>query len=133
MKLKLREDPREWRKAAWFSALGLSLLSALLRWRHVLSLRGFVCVLSMLALIAIAAWRFPRWFRRWYRFGGTLGFYVGRAFGFVMLSLIFFLVITPLGLVMRLFGKDSLHLKRPDACVSYWSPARKATPMDKLF
>ena len=45
MKLKLKEDPKEWRKAAWMSALGLAVFSSLLRWRHKIPRRWWVSVL----------------------------------------------------------------------------------------
>ena len=37
MKLKFKEDPKEWRKQALLTAPGLAILSSVLHWRHVLS------------------------------------------------------------------------------------------------
>ena len=38
----------------------------------------------------------------------------------VIMGLIFFVVITPFGLIMRAMGKDPLRLKRNEAVRSYW-------------
>ncbi|HXR08792.1 MAG TPA: hypothetical protein VN765_15750, partial [Candidatus Acidoferrum sp.] len=73
MKLKLKEDPKEWRKAVWMSALGLALLSGLLRWRRVLSMTGWGLVLFLMAGLAAAAALRPRWFRGYYRFSARMG------------------------------------------------------------
>jgi hypothetical protein len=36
------------------------------------------------------------------------------------MALLFFSTITPIGLLMRLTGKDSLRLRRDPAAASYW-------------
>jgi len=58
---------------------------------------------------------------------------LGQRIGFVsnhlLLGLFFFLLITPMGMLLRLFRRDSMA-KRPDAAAeSYWTAVgRKATP-----
>ena len=102
MKLKLKEEPKEWRKAAWMSTLGLALLSSLLRWRRVLPEAAWVVVLFLLGTLAVTAALRPRWFRGHYRFSMKLGFGLSQVAGCVVLAILFFAVVTPLGLVMRL-------------------------------
>ena len=133
MKLKLKEDPKEWRKAALFSTLGLAILSSLLRWRRVLPAKGWIIVLVVLACVALSAWLQPRWFRGWYRFSSRLGFYISRFIGCVLLGILFFLILTPLGLLLRLLGKDLLRLKRLQNAATYWSPTKPSGPLDRLF
>ena len=48
---------------------------------------------------------------------------------FLALCALYFLIITPLGLLARLFGKRFLQLKREPERASYWIP-RKATESD---
>ena len=133
MKLKLKEDPKEWRKAAWMSALGLAVLSSLLRWRRGLPVAGWAIVVCLLAaLIVAAAWR-PRWFRGYYRFSTKLGFVLSRMAGFAVLAILFFIVITPLGVVLRMLGQDPLRLRRPSDVKSYWSKVRGQSSLDRLF
>jgi hypothetical protein len=133
VKLKLKEEPKEWRKAAWMSALGLALLSSLLRWRRVLPVTAWEAVLCLLAALAVVAALRPRWFRGYYRFSAKLGFGLSQAAGRALLALIFFIVVTPLGLVLRMLGQDPLHLRRPAGAESYWSEVRGKSSLDRLY
>ena len=54
--------------------------------------------------------------RLWLRFGLLLH----RIVSPLVLGIMFFLVITPMGLLMRAFGKDLLRLKFDRAAASYW-------------
>ena len=74
MKLKLKEDPKEWRKSTMLSALGLGILSTLLCWRHILPVAGWRVILVLLAGVALAALLWPQWFRGYYRISSRLGF-----------------------------------------------------------
>jgi hypothetical protein len=133
MKLKLKEEPGEWRKAAWMSALGLALLSSLLRWRRVLPMAAWFMVLCVLAGLAAAAALRPRWFRGYYRFSAKAGFGLSQILARVILASFFLIIITPLGLAMRALGKDPLRLRRPAGTESYWSEARRKSSLDRLF
>jgi len=50
---------------------------------------------------------------------GRIGLFLSRVFNPVFISLIFFVVVTPLGLLFRLFGRDALRLRSAGAA-SYW-------------
>ena len=54
-------------------------------------------------------------YKVWMSLAVILGFFVSR----ILLSLIFYLVVTPIGLIMRLWGKDLLDMKLKDRD-SYW-------------
>ena len=62
--------------------------------------------------------------RGWLRMGQALGWVNSR----IVLSLLFFVVVLPLGLLMRLFGKDPIARKRDPAATSYRIPS--AAPPD---
>src|SRR5688572_10717076 len=126
MQPKLKEQPKEWVKFTVVMALLASVLSWLL---YRPSFRT-VLVLALLTVL-IAAIR-PRWFRRFYRGGMTVSFHVGQVMGRILLILLFLLVVTPMGLLLRLFGKDLLRLKRP-AANSYWHEAKNANQFDRMF
>ena len=55
----------------------------------------------------------------------------------VILSLLFYLIITPIGVTLRIFGKDFLELKRNESCDSYWnernSKIEKSQNYEKQF
>ena len=54
--------------------------------------------------------------RLWFRFGLLLN----RIVSPLVMGLLFYLIITPFGLFMRLTGKDLLHLKYDSEVQSYW-------------
>jgi len=52
---------------------------------------------------------------------------------YVIMGTLFYLIITPVGLVMRLIGHDPLNRRfEPDA-ESYWSDARPPRPQESYF
>ena len=42
----------------------------------------------------------------------------------VVLAILFFVVLTPVGFLLRLVGRDALRLKRDPMAASYWIPRR---------
>jgi hypothetical protein len=54
--------------------------------------------------------------RLWFRFGLLLNSIVSP----IVMGLLFYLIITPFALFMRLTGKDLLHLKHDPKAQSYW-------------
>ena len=133
MKLRLKEEPREWRKSALLSALGAALLSSVLRWRHVVTAGMWVVILAVLAVVALFACLRPRWFRGYYRLSARLGFWSSQLVAGVVLVLVFALLVTPLGLLFRLMGKDALHLKRLRNADTYWQTSKETSPLDRSF
>jgi hypothetical protein len=53
--------------------------------------------------------------RIWFKFGIILGGIVSP----IIMGLVFFLVVTPTSLILKLFKKDTLNLKKNDS-VTYW-------------
>ena len=62
----------------------------------------------------------------WFKFGILLGKIISP----IIMGIIFFLVVTPIGLLMRLFGKDVLNLKLNKKESSYW--IEKVGPKSKM-
>ena len=61
----------------------------------------------------------------WFNFG----IFLGKIMSPVIMGIIFFLVVTPIGLLMRLFGKDILNLKFNNKA-TYW--IEKNGPKSKM-
>ncbi|HUA68261.1 MAG TPA: hypothetical protein VMA13_06910 [Candidatus Saccharimonadales bacterium] len=133
MQLKLKDEPTEWRKSALLAALGLALISSVLRWRRVLRNPAWLIILSVLALIAVCAMARPRWFRAYHLFSMRMGFAVSRFLGRILLMFFFIFILTPLGWILRLAGKDLLKLKRATDTKTYWQNAKDLSPLDRLF
>ncbi len=133
MRLRFKEDPKEWRKATLLGLIGPAVIIGILRWRGVVSGAVLVAVLAVIALAALGVCVRPRWFRGYYRFTTRLGFYTANVFGKIVLAALFFLILTPFGWILRLFGKDFLQLKSPRNKQTFWHPARKDGSLDRMF
>lgn len=94
---------------------------------------GFAGTGALLLLLALVA---PRWLagprRVWMAAGETIGALVAQ----LVLALVYFGVVTPIGLVKRLFGWDPLE-RRAARQASYWRPyaERQRDPkhFEKMF
>ena len=65
----------------------------------------------------------------WTRFGLFLGNFISP----IVMGIIFFFVVTPIGLLMRLFGKDVLNLKK-NKFSTYWiKKTDQKSRMEKQF
>ncbi len=62
----------------------------------------------------------------WFKFG----IFIGRIVSPIIMALIFFVVVTPIGLTMRLLRKDLLNLKYNKKNESYW--IEKKGPKSKM-
>lgn len=60
---------------------------------------------------------FTRIYKVWIYLSVILGYFVSR----ILLTLIFFLVLTPTGLLMRLVGRDPMERKLDPNAQSYWN------------
>lgn len=115
-------DPRQARKTALMVGSALLLLAALSLWRaHLVRaevLGGAGALLLLLGLFA------PRWtvpfHNAWMKFAGALGYINSR----ILLSLMYYGVLTPVGLVLRVAGHDPLNRRRRPSD-SYWIPRPK--------
>jgi hypothetical protein len=133
MKPNLKDEPKEWRKSALLAAFGLALVGSLLRWRHVLPNKAWLLVLAVLGVAAVAALLRPRWFRGYHRFSMRAGLAISQWLGRVALILFFLFILTPVGLVLRLAGKDPLQRQRPAKTDTFWQPAKNTSPLNQLF
>ena len=127
MKLKLKENPKEWLKFTAVMGVMVGVLSFLL-YRPAFPIVLGVCLASLIVCAAR-----PRWFRGFYRAGMTVSFHIGQVMGRILLTVFFLVVVTPMGLLLRLLGKDLLQLKRPAGANTYWRPAKTANQFDRMF
>jgi len=103
-----------------FAALGLLLL-----------LRGkahFPYFLAPGAVLVAFGVAFPRALKHVYLAWMSLAIVLGFIVSNLLLTLFFFLIITPIGLVARLCGKDFLSLKLNRQAHSYWIPRSHKAP-----
>ena len=68
--------------------------------------------------------------KAWIKFGEILGLIIAP----IVMGLVYFVILTPVSLIVRLFGKDLLGLKFLKESKTYWIKRKKnLTSMDKQF
>ena len=82
------------------------------------SLRWWSVIVAV--LFALVAWLRPRLLSLPNKAWTRLGILLGRIVSPIALGIVFFLVVTPIGALMRLAGKDPLRLKFDRSSESYW-------------
>jgi hypothetical protein len=107
-------------------------IAAVLAWRSgwalgpwTLSLSGVGGLLVLLGLVAPRTLR--RVYRGWMGLAVVLGFVMTR----VLLTAVFVLVVLPIGLALRVVGKELLDRGPDGETASYWKPKAYADPSSK--
>jgi hypothetical protein len=84
-------------------------------------------------VVPIAGWIFPR-FMRWVFLGMSyLAFPIGFVVSHVVLAVVYYLVLTPIGLLTRLFGYDSMKRRFDPETKSYWVERSTAAADSKRY
>ncbi len=119
---------KELRKFGLVMVVPLAIIGGVLLWKGKF-LAPYVLILS--ALFLIFGLFFPKLLapveKIWMKFAEILSVIMTR----VILSLTFYLVITPLGLLVRLLGKDLLQKKFEQEVKTYWVPVDSNGPCSR--
>jgi hypothetical protein len=89
--------------------------------------------LVVAGLFAAVAWTVPALLAPLNRLWMGLGVLLHRLVSPVILVFIFFVVITPLGLLMRALGKNPLRLRLDRQVTSYWIARKPPGPKPETF
>ena len=112
-----RKSAKELRKFGILMAIPLTVIGILLLWRGRF-LGPYVTGLA--ALFLIFGLLFPQSLRMMDRFWMGFSRVLSIIMTLILLTLTFFLIITPLGLLMRIFSKDILQKRFDRTRSSYW-------------
>lgn len=117
-----------------FGFLAATVLAAFGAWPMLGGTAPKWTLLALAAALAAVALGRPQWLapanRVWMAFGRILH----RITSPIIITLIYFLVITPTGLLMRAFGKDPLRLKWDAEADTYWLPRTgESESMERQF
>lgn len=116
---QLQTSNRDLRKFGLMVGGVFAVLGLLFLWRQKTFWPYFLWPGAVLALFGAILPRALKWV---YIVWMSVAFVLGFVMAHVILTLLFLLVITPLGLLARLTGKDFLSLKLDRAARSYWIP-----------
>ncbi len=134
-------DERTLRQFGLIALFGFSFLAALAWWERLIFSFGlgearpivagvFATLAGLSALFSLVA---PRANLPIYLGLTILSYPIGFVLSYVIMGFLFFAMITPLGLLMRLVGYDPLHRRfEPDA-TSYWTDPRPRRGKESYF
>jgi len=117
-----------------FSALAASIVLAgvfVLIWG--LAIVWAIAAVAAGAVILLTSLISPRAARVIYVALSAVGLPIGFVISFILLAAFYFLLLTPLALVFRLIGRDSLHRRFDRATNSYWIPRKPTAGLDRYF
>jgi phosphotransferase system glucose/maltose/N-acetylglucosamine-specific IIC component len=119
---------RELRRFGFAFGTAMTILGGVLLWRG----RGAApWVLGLAAVALVSAALAPKVLRPLEKILATLLMVVMTVVTYVVLTLAFFLVIMPIGVVMRLFGQDLLGRRFPTEKKTYWVPVEEDGPASR--
>jgi len=123
---KLPTNPR----FGWFFAAVFSTIAAYALWREwsTVSLITFIVAILFAVTTLLSPQLLAPLNRLWY----GLGMLLGKIVSPIVLGTIFFVLITPISLVTRLFGRDELKMKKRNVD-SYWTDRSPPGPSSESF
>lgn len=133
IEINWRPNRKELRNFAIVALIASAVISALLyfikglaiKWCVVLCAGGLIVFLSSFINIGIT--------RIIYLGLILITLPIGYAVSFILLAVFYFLLLTPLGLLFRLFGRDPLCRKFDPDADSYWVAHRRVENLDRYF
>jgi hypothetical protein len=126
---KLDRSPRALRRFGFTVGFVILFLGCVLLWRHRGAGWPLIAIGTVLVLVAGLAPLRLKWVHGpWMIVSLALGWIVTR----ILLTIVFFFVVTPIGLLQRLFGKRVVEVAFEADAASYWQ-ARTARPMPEDY
>lgn len=101
---------KDLRKFGMAILIGFGLIGALFYWKNFQRASSFLWLISV--GVPFLAFFLPSFSKPFYYVWMGLAFVMGTILSNLILLIIFYLVITPTGLVMKLIGRDELRLKK---------------------
>ena len=129
--VKWRPDAGELRRFAIAMLIGFTVLGLLSVWRAKTIGTPSIVLWSIGVILAVAA-SVPRLGRIAYLSVYLPTSIIGYVVSNVLLALMFFFVVTPLGLILRLMGKDLLQQRRPKESTG-WMPVKGMKNDDSYY
>jgi hypothetical protein len=120
-----RRTRKELRRFGLSFGCAFGIMGGLLLWRGK---EAGPWVLGFAVLVALAGLAAPQILRPLEKVLATLLRVVMAVITYVVLFVAFFLIITPMGILLRLMGKDLLAMKLPSDEPSYWVPVEVDGP-----
>jgi hypothetical protein len=141
IEINLRPDPKTLRQFGFIAVFGFGFVAAIAQYDLLIFAAGLGAAKPYVVntFVGLAAYSgvfsliFPKANLPVY-LGLTIVTYpIGFVLGYLIMGFLFFGMITPVGIVMRIIGRDALDRKIDKGAVSYWTDSRAARPKESYF
>ena len=122
---QLDPTPKDLRQFGWVFGGALAVISGLAWYKDS---PAFLYLLGGGALIALTGTILPRALRYLYFVWMTIGLILGTIMTALILTIVFVVAIIPIGLVMKLIGRDPMNRKLDREAPTYWIPKEPHGP-----
>ena len=141
IEINLRPDVRTLRQFGFIAVAGFAFL-AVIAWTEVLvfsfglgearpAVVGGFAAVGAFALLASLV--YPKANLALYLGLTVIAYPIGFVLSYVIMGTLFFVLITPMGLAMRLLGRDPMERRMLPSAESYWVEARGQRPNESYF
>jgi hypothetical protein len=113
----------------WIAVFGVLGAAYVYRWGQPWT----AMVLSVVSALGGPAYFIPSFGRLLYVGACYAAFPIGFVVSHVILAVVFYLVVTPIGLIMRLAGRDPMHRAFVRDAKTYWVPRERTTDPARYF
>jgi hypothetical protein len=137
LKMNFKPDPKALRQFAWVAIVGLPLVAGLVlrlcgvfSWTHPVFLAAVGLGVAQAVLFQIGVQAVTR-----ATFVGLMvvAAPIGFVLSHVLMAVVYFLLITPMGLVFRLIGRDAIGRKWDAKAATYWHVRGAVRPKASYF
>ncbi len=118
----IKSGKKELREFGVTVGIVFGLLSGLLWWRHK---DNYVCFFVLSLVLIISGLAMPIILKPIQKVWMAIAVIIGAIMTRVILCFLFYIVITPIGLLRKMSGKDVMNLQFNKSLDSYWIPRKK--------
>ena len=140
--IQLDPDERTLRQFGFIALGGFGVIAALAWFETLIFAGGWLggaretlvrVLLGLGALSALLSLVYPKANKPLFVGMSLIAYPIGFVLSYVIMGTLFFAIITPIGLIMRVIGQDPLEKRFAEAADSYWLPCRPGRPSNDYF
>jgi len=131
-KLNLNPSRKELRQFAVLQVAFFAIIATMLH-RRGTDISTAMLIVGLSAVVGLIGWFVPAFMRIIYIVWMAAVFPIGWTVSHLLLAMVYYLVVTPLSLLMRLCGRDPIQRTFDHSAKTYWQPRPVSSPTKRYF
>ncbi len=134
MRIRFKNDPKIWIKYILSLMIMLALLVVVGVWRSIIPLYAAGFLWAIILLVILASLISKAFAKKVYKLGMLFGGWLSKVISYLLLFIIYFTLVVPISLFLRIIGKDLLKRKNFGVVnESYWVKSTPRGALDKMY